>query len=149
MSDLYDTDFHEWAETQAAALRNRSANALDWDNIPEEIESLARRDRREIRNRLEVLCQHLLKWEFQPRLRSNIWRSSVREARRQIAGLVEESPTLAAYPAAKLADAYGHGREDAEAETGLPDLPADCPWTIDRVLDRDFWPGLPWEADEP
>jgi len=64
MSDLYDTDFHEWAETQAAALRNRSANALDWDNIAEEIESLARRDRREIRNRLEVLCQHLLKWEF-------------------------------------------------------------------------------------
>ena len=95
MSDLYDTDFHEWAETQAAALRNRSANALDWDNIAEEIESLARRDRREIRNRLEVLCQHLLKWEFQPRLRSNSWRSSVREARRQIAGLVEESPTLA------------------------------------------------------
>jgi hypothetical protein len=60
MSDLYDTDFHEWAETQAALLRSRSANALDWDNLAEEIESLARRDRREIRNRLTIICQHLL-----------------------------------------------------------------------------------------
>ena len=148
MTDGYETDFHRWAETQAGLLRLRSANSLDWDNLAEEIEALARSDRREIRNRLVVLCAHLLKWEFQPRLRSNSWRSSVREARRQIAGLIEESPTLAGYPADKLADAYGHGREDAEAETGLPDLPVDCPWTIDQVLDRDFWPGLPWEADE-
>ena len=148
-SDLYDTDFHEWAETQAGLLRNRSANALDWDNLAEEIEALARSDRREIRNRLVVLCAHLLRWEFQPRLRSNSWRGSIREGRRQIADLIEESPTLAPYPATKLADAYGRGREDAEAETGLLDLPEACPWTIEQVLDRSFWPGLPWEADEP
>jgi hypothetical protein len=49
---------------------------------------------------------------------------------------------LASYPANKLADAYLRGREDAEAETGLPDLPAACPWTIEQVLDRTFWPGL-------
>jgi hypothetical protein len=149
MSDLYDTDFHEWAETQAGLLRNRSANALDWDNLVEEIEALARSDRREIRNRLAVICQHLLKWEYQPERRSSGWRGSVREARRQITGLIEESPTLAPYPGTKLAAAYLHGREDAEAETGLPDLPTTCPWTVEQVLDRAFWPGLPWEADEP
>jgi hypothetical protein len=148
MSD-YDTDFHEWAETQAGLLRRRAANALDWDNLAEEIEALARSDRREIRNRLVVLCAHLLKWEFQPHLRSNSWRGSIREARRQIGDLIAESPTLVPYPAIKLAEAYGHGREDAEAETGLVDLPQACPWTIEQVLDRNFWPGLPWEADEP
>jgi hypothetical protein len=149
VSDLYETDFHEWAETQAELLRNRSANALDWDNLAEEIEALARRDRREIRNRLVVLCAHLLKWEYQPQRRSNSWRGSIREARREIADLIEESPTLASYPAHKLADAYGRGREDAEAETGLLDLPEACPWPVEQVLDRAFWPGLPWEADEP
>jgi hypothetical protein len=149
MTDGYETDFHRWAETQAGLLRTRSANALDWDNLAEEIEALARSDRREIRNRLVVLCAHLLKWEFQPRLRSNSWRSAIREARRQIADLIEESPTLAPYPATKLADSYGRGREDAEAETGLPDLPTVCPWTPEQLLDRDFWPWLPWEADEP
>jgi hypothetical protein len=149
MTDGYETDFHRWAETQARLLRTRSANELDWDNLAEEIGALARSDRREIRNRLVVLCAHLLKWEFQPAQRSNSWRSSIREARRQIAGLIEESPTLAGYPADKLADAYGHGREDAEAETGLLDLPEACPWAIEQVLDRNFWPGLPWEGDEP
>jgi hypothetical protein len=143
MTDGYETDFHRWAETQAGLLRTRSANELDWDNLAEEIGALARSDRREIRNRLVVLCAHLLKWEFQPAQRSNSWRSSIREARRQIAGLIEESPTLAGYPADKLADAYGHGREDAEAEAGLPDLPADCPWTIEQVLDDAFWPEPP------
>jgi hypothetical protein len=66
MSDLYDTDFHEWAETQAALLRSRSANALDWDNLAEEIESLARSDEREVASRLLLICQHLLKWSTSP-----------------------------------------------------------------------------------
>jgi hypothetical protein len=64
MTDGYETDFHRWAETQAGLLRTRSANVLDWDNPAEEIESLARSDRREIRNRLVVLCAHMLKWEL-------------------------------------------------------------------------------------
>ena len=51
MSDLYDTDFHEWAETQAALLRRRAANMLDWDNLTEEFESLAKSDEREVASR--------------------------------------------------------------------------------------------------
>ena len=140
MSDLYDTDFHEWAETQAGLLRNRSANALDWDNLAEEIEALARNDRREIRSRLEVLCQHLLKWRFQPEQRSGSWRGSIMEARNRIADVLEDSPTLQRYPAERLAGAYSRAREGALAETGLAALPATCPWTAEQVLDHDFWP---------
>ena len=58
-------------------------------------------------------------------------------------------PSLEPYPATVLSDAYRDGREKAEAETGLLDLPEACPWTIEQVLARNFWPGLPWEADEP
>jgi hypothetical protein len=53
------------------------------------------------------------------------------------------------YAATVLAGSYADGCEDAAEETGLLDLPATCPWTLGQVLDRDFWPGLPWEADEP
>ena len=48
MTDGYATDFHRWAETQAGLLRLRSANALDWDNLAEEIEALARNDQRDL-----------------------------------------------------------------------------------------------------
>ena len=80
---------------------------------------MARSDRREIRDRLAVICEHLLKWEYQPAGRGGSWRGCVREARRQIADLIEESPTLEPYPATRLAWAYSRGREKAEDDAGL------------------------------
>ena len=140
MSDLYEADIAAWAEQQADALRRRAANEIDWENVAEEIESLARNDRRKICNRLAVICEHLLKWAYQPQLRSGSWRGSVVEARDQIIKLVHESPSLRDYPAAMLAEAYAPGRRKAEAETGLGGPPEACPWTIDLVLDHAYWP---------
>ena len=93
-----------------------------------------------IRNRLAVICEHLLKWAYRPEHRSGSWRESVVEARDQIARLVRESPSLRDYPAAVVAEAYPPGRRKAEAETGLGELPESCPWTIDEVLDHALWP---------
>jgi Domain of unknown function DUF29 len=146
MADLYDTDIAAWAEHQADALRRRAANEIDWENVAEEIESLARSDRREIRNRLVVICEHLLKWAYQPGQRSGSWRGSVVEARDQIDNLVQESPSLKDYPAAVLIEAYRPARRKAEAEIGLVGLPEACPWTIAQVLSHTFWP--PSEEDQ-
>jgi len=140
MSELYDTDLVQWSEQQAQALRSRSANALDWDNLAEEIEGLARSDRREIRNRLAVICAHLLKWQFQPDGRGGSWRGSIVEARDRIADLIEESPSLRPYPETVLSAGYAAGRRKAEAETELVGMPEACPWTIEQVLDHAFWP---------
>ena len=63
--------------------------------------------------------------------------------------MIRHNPSLQSYPVTVLTDAYQDGRDVAEAETGVPDLPEACPWTIEQVLGRDFWPGLPWEGDEP
>jgi hypothetical protein len=41
MSD-YDTDFYQWTQAQATALRAKDVAALDLDNLAEEIESLGR-----------------------------------------------------------------------------------------------------------
>lgn len=122
MSDLYDTDFPEWAETQAALLRSRSANVLDWDNIAEEIESLAKSEEREVASRLLLICQHMLKWEFQPGHRTTSWRSTIRVNRRDLGKLLS-SKTLRDYASIILAESYADGREDAAEETGLLDLP--------------------------
>ena len=140
MSELYQSDIAAWAEQQADVLRRRAANEVDWENVAEEIESLARSDRREIRNRLAVICEHPLKWAYQPEQRSGSWRASVVEGRDQIAGLVQESPSLRDYPAAMLTAAYPPARRKAEAETGMAGLPESCPWTIGEVLDHAFWP---------
>jgi hypothetical protein len=140
MSDLYETDVALWAERQAAALRRRAGNEIDWENVAEEIESLSRTDKREIRSRLAIICADLLKWRFQPDARSNSWRSSIDQSRDEIADIIKESPSLAAYPPLQLGDAYGRGRRAAARETGIADLPTLCPWTATEVLDPDFWP---------
>ena len=140
MTDGYQADIHRWAETQAGLLRTRSANDLDWGNIADEIEDVAGRYEDQIESRLAVAITHLLKWQFQPEERSSSWRASVVEARYRIARLVRRMPSLASYPALVLADAYAEGRAIAEAQTGLANLPESCPWTVEQVLDLDFWP---------
>jgi len=137
---LYDDDIALWAERQAEALRRHSGNEIDWENVAEEIESLSRNDKRAIYNRLVILCQHLLKWQFQSGARSKSWRSSVTEARSRIGRLLRESPSLRSYPAVVLVEAYADGRKLALIETEIADLPQACPWTIEQMLDPDFWP---------
>ncbi len=70
MSSTYEHDTYSWALAQAEALRRRSGNELDWDNLAEEIESLGKSQASELRSRYIVLLMHLLKWAFQPERRS-------------------------------------------------------------------------------
>ena len=80
MSDLYDKDTYTWALQQADALRRRSANEVDWENVAEEIESVGKTEARELENRYIVLLTHLLKWLYQPGMRSRSWEASIRVA---------------------------------------------------------------------
>jgi len=129
----YETDFAAWASEQAELIRAGLLEALDLENIAEEIESLSRSDKREILSRMIVLLAHLLKWKFQPDGRSRSWAASVAQARWKIAELVAESPSLRGHPAQVLEKAYAQARKEAQIETGL-DLPAVCPWTVDEAL---------------
>lgn len=140
MSELYEVDIVLWAERQADLLRRRASNELDWNNLVEEIEDVANRQRDLIESKLAIVCEHLLKWRFQPEQRSGSWRGSIAEGRTRIARVIQKIPSLRGYPAKVLVDAYADGRAVAEAETGLSDLPAECPWTMEQILDEAFWP---------
>jgi Domain of unknown function DUF29 len=139
----YDSDFHLWSQMQAAAIRAGKFTEIDLENVAEEIESLGRSDRREIRSRLEVLLIHLLKWHFQPEKRKSGWKASIYEARRKINMLVGESPSLRSFPEQVLAEEYVSARHQAATETGLlmKRFPAECPYNIADILDLDFLPG--------
>jgi Domain of unknown function DUF29 len=140
---LYETDFCAWAVAQGQALRDRSWDDLDIENLIEEIEALARQQRQELRNRLAVLLGHLLKWEFQVSRRSRSWQATIRIQRREIELLLKENPSLKPYRDEALGLAYPNGRDLAISETDLPErtFPIDCPYGWDAVLDADFWPG--------
>lgn len=140
MSDLYDEDFTLWTEQQAALLRRRAAGELvndadlDWQNIAEEIESVGGNTRRELRNRMARLLQHLLKWQYQPEHRSRSWRSTIRTQRQEIEDLLSDNPSLRSKLPELFLGAYPRARTDALDETGLLDLPQTSPFTIEQAL---------------
>ncbi|MGB3203351.1 MAG: DUF29 domain-containing protein [Nodosilinea sp.] len=49
---LYDQDFYGWTQRQVDLLRTGRWEDLDIENLVEEIESLGRQERQELRNRL-------------------------------------------------------------------------------------------------
>ncbi|MBV8094302.1 MAG: DUF29 domain-containing protein [Acetobacteraceae bacterium] len=146
MSDLYERDVYRWAQEQAAALRkaaNTGSNLpIDWENVAEEIESVGRSEKHELENRLLVLINHLLKWQFQPDRRGKSWRLTIREQRRRIDRHLRSNPTLAANLDAIIAEVYGDAREEASDQTDLPEntFPASCPYTAAEILDLDWFP---------
>ena len=85
----YEEDFVAWLEDQARHARRGEIDALDLENIAEELEGMARSDRREIRNRMTVLLAHLLKCLVQPHKHSSSWLGTIAEQRFQIAELLE------------------------------------------------------------
>lgn len=141
----YEADYVQWCAEQGALLREGRFSDLDRENLAEEIESLGRRDKREIRSRMEVLLAHLLKWEFQPGHRSHSWQSSISEQRIWIGNIIKDSPSLRRYPAQIFNDAYKDALLVAVRETGLrkSHFPGEPPFTSRQALDERFWPGNP------
>jgi hypothetical protein len=141
----YDTDFYKWTQNQAAALAAGHVSELDLANLAEEIESLGKRDRRGLRNRLQVLVMHLLKWCYQPEMRQtgHSWSGTIWEQRGRIEQIAEDSPSLRRQVPDMIAQDYQRVCQRTSAETGLPleIFPEACPWTAEQVLDETFWPG--------
>jgi hypothetical protein len=144
---LYETDFYAWTQEQVALLRSHQWNQLDLQNLIEEIESLGKQQRQELRNHLSVLIGHLLKWEYQPQRRSRRWLATIRVQRRDMLRLLKDNPGLKPYLEAALLEAYKNGRDLAMGETDLPEqtFPPECCYSSAEILAERFYPGEPSE----
>lgn len=141
-AELYDQDFYAWTQEQAALLREGKWHALDCEHLIEEIEDLGRSARKELRSYLEGLVLHLLKWRYQPDYRGRSWRDSIEENRARIPDCLAESPSLRPQLPKLLQECYPHAQRKAARQTRLPlaTFPETCPWTVEQILDDDFWP---------
>lgn len=135
LSSLYEQDETAWLEAMSDLAARRRFEDMDFENLSEYLQSMAKRDRRAVFNRLVVLLTHLLKWDHQVDQRTNSWRGTIRGQRRKL-GLFLESGRLRRYAAEVLAEAYQEAIEQAAEETGLPakTFPEQCPLTLDEIL---------------
>ena len=98
-AQLYDEDFVRWTEEQSSALRDAARVGtnlpLDWENLAEEIESLGRSQRHELRSRLAVILEHLMKLEHSPAIDPRTgWKDTISRERLNIEDLLQDSPSL-------------------------------------------------------
>lgn len=141
-TQTYDRDYHLWLEETAQLLKNKNFNQLDLENLVEEIETLGRSERNKLISSLRLIYQHLLKWQYQPEKRSKSWTDTIDRERDNINDYIEDMSSLKRLldnPEA-IAKAYSRGRRDAMKETGINNLPRECPFAIEQVIDPNYLP---------
>ena len=165
--ELYLKDSYAWALEQAAAMRRRDFGAVDWGNVIEEIEDLARSDARRLRSQYARTIQHLLKLQYRHPGESDPvagWKTSIQHARTEIHKILDDSQSLKATRHDLLAKAWLHGRKDAinafvaQATRNIKTesifdreqkqlrrewdrlLPANIPYTLNQLEAPDWYP---------
>jgi hypothetical protein len=141
--ELYATDFVTWAEQQAALLEQKQFGQLDLANLIDEVLDLSKRERQALYSNFKIILLHLLKWNYQPAMRSNSWKASTREHRQRVARQLKDSPSLKPYLQEIFTDCYQDARFLAVDETELPEdtFPSDCPFSVSDTLNPDFLGG--------
>ncbi|MBD2628787.1 DUF29 domain-containing protein [Anabaena variabilis FACHB-164] len=139
---LYEYDFLAWCERTVAQLKAKDVENLDFENLIEEIESLGKSERRELRNRLLVLIAHILKRMYVNNPENfNGWEVTIVEQRKQIKVLLKESPSLKPYLAQIFTEVYIDALDIVSVEykqTNFPDT-----WQFDfgtdLLLSAKYW----------
>jgi hypothetical protein len=138
----YDDDFHQWAYEQAELIRRRRFDALDAENVIEELESMGSEQRFALESSYRLLLGHLLKWSHQPSKRSRSWRLTIQRERSNAARRERRNPSLRAKANEIVDEIYPDARREAAIETGLPldTFPAQCPFTLAQLRDDEYLP---------
>jgi hypothetical protein len=152
MSNLateYDRDFDSWIQQHITLLKQGRVNEIDVEHLIEELEDMGKSNPRELENRFVILIA-LLKWQFQLKRLSEkwqefdgrSWQQSIIEQRSQIHKLLKNVPSLKKHTQNAVVGAYPDALELAVDETGLPEstFPSSCPYTIEQLLDKKFYP---------
>ena len=143
---LYDQDLNLWLETVITQLKSGSLENLDIENLVEELEGLAGRDRRELRRRLSTLLEHLLKRCY---VKSEYdyagWEITIDRTRFEIIGILSQSPSLRNYVNSDelFEEAFALALRTVRKNQGYKNVDFPNNWKfsrdIDDILNVDFW----------
>lgn len=137
---LYERDYYLWLDTTAKKLKSGSFQEIDVANLIEEIESLGRKERTELRNRLKVLFEHLLKlnyWEQERERNSRGWNVTIKEQSIQVEQLIADSPSLKFHLEVLTEEAYKNALKITKLKTRLENLPEENPFDLKQILFQD------------
>jgi hypothetical protein len=137
--NLYHLDFYRWTKEAAAALREGRLSTADAENVADEIESMGKRDFRELGSRLERILEHKLKLTYLPvwtvDRNQRLWLDSIDKQQTAIRKLLNDSPSLRACVEPQISESYSDAARRIRRLFPGVELPVDCPWTVQQVLE--------------
>jgi len=160
LKELYDKDFYLWVMENLKLLKNKEYELVDWENLLEEIEDMARRELRSVISLMAVIMEHLYKWENyrESAYMGSGWKKSILNARKELIDLFDEIPSLKRIAQEKdsLNKAWkravnslivwfdeDENKDLAKKYFGRPpteeDFPKDCPYTFEQVMEYKPW----------
>jgi hypothetical protein len=137
----YDQDFAHRVEENIALLKAKNYDAVDWDNLIEEVEGLTRSDKRELENRLTTLFEHALKRRYVPLPDCyRGWELTLIRTQQSLEQILLDSPSLRNYLLGIKSKCYQNALKNTrkEYDTVFPDR---LPFSedIDQLLIEEFW----------
>ena len=145
LKELYDRDDNLWLEKTIALLKENRLNELDLENLIEELESLARRDKLAMASLLEQVIRHLLMyqyWHDERERNARHWEAEIYSFRGQIKHKL--TTNLQNHLISKQQEIYRQALGYVIRKTGLSidTFPEQCPYTLEQLLDEDWYPKI-------
>ncbi|MBD2141530.1 DUF29 domain-containing protein [Anabaena sp. FACHB-1250] len=142
LQQLYETDDHLWLLETIQLLKQGRFDELDLENLIEELESLAKRDKHQVKILLEQIIRHLLLLQFWTQeydRNKNHWRSEIRSFRVQLKDRLTSN--LYNYLSSIFITIYEDALGYVQEKTGFTvNFPRECPYSFDEVLDIHYLP---------
>jgi len=158
LKELYEKDFYLWVIENLKLLKNKEYGLVDWENLLEEIEDMARRELRSLISFMAVIMEHLYKWE-NFRYREDVghsWIRSINNARNELDTIFETYPGIRKKAAEELPTAWRIAvkrlvrwfKEDENHDLAKKyfgrfptekDFPQECPYTFEQVMEYEPW----------
>lgn len=142
---LYQQDYYLWLLQTSKLLRAGKLDQLDIDNLIEEIDSMGKSEQKELKSRLVVLIEHLLKlkyWQSEKQDHERGGRNTVIEQRLQIDLSLEDSPSLRNLLDRFFLDCYNKARNSTLKRYQLASdlFPVEPCFTLEEILNCDYFP---------
>ncbi len=139
LNQLHDRDFNLWIEEVKTAIQNKDAEAMDWDNLLDEIDDMGKSEKRSLESYLELLVAHILKlkyWETERERNYKHWQVEVVNFRKRIQRLLKRSPSLKTYMEEVYPEIYQDVVDTWQIEF---DIPKKTSISLEEILVKDYF----------
>jgi len=143
LKELYEVDDSLWLEKTVELLREKKYDQLDLDNLIEELDDLGRERKNKVESLLRQVIIHLLLlqyWRSQYEWNAYHWEAEITEFRTQLK--ISLTTNLRNYLNQKLDQIYQDALKYSQRKTRLDNLPQQCPYSLEQLLDQDWFPEI-------